>query len=84
MTVNTKLLVNLENYRETKAVQQAMPQLNDGEVLTAIDKFGLTANNVSHAVSGDAIGYWQYYPSNDAPWGTVPVWGCASVKQTTA
>lgn len=82
MTKNTKLLVNRKNYRETKAVKQTMPQLEDGEVLTAIDKFALTANNVSYAVSGDTIGYWEYYPSDDAPWGTVPVWGCASVIES--
>jgi hypothetical protein len=81
MTVSTKLLVNRKNYRETEAVEQTLPQLEEGEVLTAIDKFGLTANNVSYAVSGDTIGYWQYYPSNDAVWGTVPVWGCASVGE---
>jgi hypothetical protein len=82
MTLNTKLLVNRKNYRESKAVEQTLPQLEQGQVLTAIDKFGLTANNVSYAVSGDAIGYWHYYPSNDADWGTVPVWGCASVIES--
>jgi len=39
------------------------------------------ANNVSYALSGDAIGYWNFYPA-EAPWGKVPVWGCASVVES--
>ena len=30
-----------------------------------IEKFGLTSNNVSYAVSGDVIGYWGFYPAED-------------------
>jgi hypothetical protein len=30
-----------------------------------IEKFGLTANNVSYAITGDSIGYWGYFPADD-------------------
>ena len=77
----TELWVDRQDYRNTKIVQNETPVLKEGEVLVAIDRFGLTANNVSYAVSGDMIGYWNFYPA-EAPWGKVPVWGCASVIES--
>ncbi|MCH1488632.1 MAG: DUF2855 family protein, partial [Pseudomonadales bacterium] len=62
MSQLTELWVDRTDIRITKIVHSAMPNLADGEVLVTIDKFGLTANNVSYAVSGDFIGYWKYYP----------------------
>jgi len=81
MTNTTELWVNRDQLRETKIVTGSPPQLNDGEVLVAMDKFGLTANNVSYALTGDMIGYWNYYPA-EAPWGKVTVWGCADVVES--
>jgi hypothetical protein len=62
-------------------VTRTLPELAAGEVLVAIDKFALTANNVSYAVSGDSIGYWGYYPAEEG-WGKVPVWGCGDVIES--
>ncbi|MFQ3201798.1 MAG: hypothetical protein ACI9SK_002533 [Zhongshania sp.] len=78
MTQCTELWVDRGNYRNTKIVTEASCPLKDGEILVAIDKFALTANNVSYALSGDMIGYWKFYPAADN-WGKVPVWGCANV-----
>jgi hypothetical protein len=39
----------------------------------------LTANNVTYAVFGDAMLYWQFFPA-EAGWGRVPVWGFADVE----
>ncbi|HEB28309.1 MAG TPA: DUF2855 family protein [Porticoccus sp.] len=82
MTQCTELWVDRGQLRNTKVVSTELAELNEGEVLVAIDKFGLTANNVSYAVSGDAIGYWRFYPAQDE-WGKVPVWGCANVIAST-
>lgn len=82
MTLCTTLWVNRSDYRQTQRVDETLSVIQDGEVLVAIDKFGLTANNVSYAVSGDMIGYWGYYPTGDSTWGIVPVWGCASVVES--
>ena len=81
MTQGTELWVDRENLRNTRVVRSALPELAPGEVRVAVDKFGLTANNVSYAVSGDSIGYWGYYPATGA-WGKVPVWGCANVVES--
>lgn len=80
-----ELLVDRDNYRNTKIVEKDSRPLADGEVRVAVDKYGLTANNVSYAVSGDMIGYWNYYPveSDDAVnWGKVPVWGMADIVES--
>jgi hypothetical protein len=76
-----EIWANKNNLRETKIVHIGLAPLNDGEARVAIDKFALTANNVSYAVSGDQIGYWKYYPAPD-PWGKVPVWGFGDVIES--
>lgn len=56
--------------------------LADGEVLIAIDKFALTANNITYGVAGDTIGYWQFFPAHDPDGqglGCIPVWGFGDV-----
>ena len=47
----------------------------------AIDRFALTANNVSYAVAGDTLGYWRFFPA-DPGWGLVPVWGFAGYSDS--
>jgi len=53
----------------------------DGEVVLEIERFALTANNVTYAVGGEAWGYWKFFPAAEG-WGRVPVWGFARVAQT--
>ncbi|MGX9460525.1 DUF2855 family protein [Shewanella sp. A14] len=57
--------------------------LEENEVLLRINKFALTANNISYGISGDALGYWRFFPSQDvaeqALWGRLPVMGFADV-----
>nr|WP_246864499.1 DUF2855 family protein [Spongiibacter thalassae] len=73
--------VDRSNFRKTKIVNVPLRALDAGEITVAIDKFGLTANNVSYAVSGDFIGYWKFYPATDN-WGKVTVWGCGNVIES--
>jgi hypothetical protein len=81
MTRCTEFWVDRNDYRNTRIVSRDLPATGEGEVLVAIDRFGLTSNNVSYAVSGDMIGYWGYYPA-EGSWGKVPVWGCANVVES--
>ena len=55
------------------------PTLADGQILLAVEKYALTANNITYAVVGDGFGYWNFFPTGDSDWGIVPVWGFASV-----
>jgi len=52
-----------------------------GEVVVKIDRFALTANNVTYAAVGDMFSYWDYFPAADG-WGRVPVWGYADVVKS--
>ena len=75
----TELWVDRSDYRHTQVVRGEIPQPGEGEILVAIDKFAMTANNVTYAASGDLFGYWQFYPTGEDPWGKVTVWGIGEV-----
>ncbi len=55
------------------------PSLAEGQILLEVEKYALTANNITYAVVGDGFGYWNFFPTGDAEWGIVPVWGFAKV-----
>ena len=52
--------------------------LESDQVLFAIDRFALTANNISYCLAGDTLGYWQFFPTTDG-FGRVPAMGYANV-----
>ena len=59
--------------------------LGDGDILVKIDKFAYTANNITYAVAGDMLGYWQFFPPkgrNSEGYGVIPVWGFADVVKS--
>ena len=72
-----------DDLRQTTLVESDLPELSGGEVLLGVDRVGLTANNVTYAVLGDAMRYWAFFPPEPrglAPrWGLPPVWGFADV-----
>ena len=77
----SELWINRSDYRKTKPVTRPQAPLEDGQVRVAIDKFAITSNNVSYAISGDAIGYWRFFPAEDR-WGKVTVWGFGDVVES--
>ena len=48
-----------------------------------MDRFGLTANNITYLVMGEAMNYWDFFPAEE-PWGYMPVWGFADVVSSEA
>lgn len=74
-------LVRRDNLRECRSDPAPAPALRDGEALLAIEKFALTANNITYAVFGEAMQYWNFFPVREEQkgWGRVPVWGFATV-----
>jgi hypothetical protein len=52
--------------------------LADGELVLRVAALALTSNTLTYAVTGDALGYWQFYPAADG-WGRIPAWGFAEV-----
>lgn len=49
-----------------------------GEVQLRVERFGLTANNVTYGAFGDQLGYWQFFEAPQG-WGRIPAWGFATV-----
>lgn len=52
--------------------------LSDGSVLLKLDIFGLSTNNITYAVKGNEMGYWNFFPVDDAH-SQLPVWGYSTV-----
>lgn len=77
----TELHVQRAAFTEAIIATRPAPALAPGEILLRIDKFALTANNITYAVAGDTIGYWKFFPCPD-PHGIVPVWGFADVIES--
>ena len=72
------------NLRETEWTEVATPALANGDIRLAIDAFALTANNVTYAAfGGPPMNYWNFFPTGDAVLGRVPVWGFATVTDST-
>jgi hypothetical protein len=62
----------------------AQRPLAPGQVRLAVEAFSLTANNITYAAFGEAMKYWQFFPSGDAALGCLPVWGFATVSESRA
>ena len=74
-------LVDRTDLRRTRfapARHSADTSLEPGQILVRIDRFALTANNITYGAVGDMIGYWQFFPAEPG-WGRIPVWGFADV-----
>jgi hypothetical protein len=65
--------------RRTEFREVEPPPLEDGQARLAIESFALTANNITYAVFGEAMKYWDFFPGPDG-FGRVPVWGHARVE----
>lgn len=76
-------LVRRDDLRETRIAESEPPALVDGQALLKVDAFGLTANNITYAVFGEAMSYWDFFPAPEG-WGRVPMWGFADVAESDA
>lgn len=79
-----RILVDHRKITETTADDIAPRALAPGEARLTLESFALTANNVTYAASGFAIGYWHFFPTDVAGQGLVPVWGVAEVTESQA
>lgn len=46
-----------------------------------VENFAITANNVTYALVGEPMGYWNFFPASPQ-WGILPVWGNAIVESS--
>lgn len=75
--INT-LEVLKNDLSQSRLTQRECPDLQTGEILCRVDRFALTANNITYGVVGEKIGYWQFFPAGGG-FGVIPVWGFADV-----
>ncbi len=76
------LEVKKSDWKQTRFVEAPLPELAPGQVLFRVDRFALTANNVSYALAGDLLGYWRFFPCEEG-WGRIPVMGFADVIRSS-
>jgi hypothetical protein len=77
----TDFLVKRDDLRECRIAESEVAELGSGQARLRVDSFGLTANNITYAVFGERMSYWDFFPADDS-WGRVPMWGFAEVEQS--
>ncbi len=78
----TTLLVRQDNLASTRLLTADDTPLEGGQVRVRVESFALTANNITYAALGDMLNYWQFFPTGEAGWGIVPVWGFGTVTES--
>ena len=73
------LLVKRDDLRRCRVVDRTLVEPGQGQARLSVECFGLSSNNVTYAVMGDAMSYWDFFEAEDG-WGRVPVWGFATVS----
>jgi Protein of unknown function (DUF2855) len=77
----TDFVVARDDLQRCKTIETQLPDaatLAAEALLVRVDRFALTANNISYAVLGDELNYWQLFPA-PAGFGIIPVWGFGDV-----
>ncbi|HEY1832835.1 MAG TPA: DUF2855 family protein [Solirubrobacteraceae bacterium] len=74
-------LVNRDDLHECRLDDTPRPAIEDGQALLEVSHFGLTSNNITYAMFGVAMSYWDFFPAPDG-WGRVPTWGFATVVES--
>jgi hypothetical protein len=66
---------------ETRWRHEPQRALAEGQARLRVSLFSFTANNVTYALMGEGMGYWDFFPAAEG-WGIIPVWGFADVVET--
>jgi hypothetical protein len=78
---STSFIVARNDLQQCKFIETQLPDaasLPDEALLIKIDRFAFTANNITYAVLGDQLKYWQLFPAPEN-FGNIPVWGFGEV-----
>jgi hypothetical protein len=81
-TATTAFMVRKNQLAETRLQTSSHRPLGAGQVRLAIESFALTTNNITYAKFGDAMHYWEFFPTGEDGWGSIPVWGFARVIES--
>jgi hypothetical protein len=77
---STDFVVARNDLQQCKFIETQLPDaaLPDDALLIKVDRFAFTANNITYAVTGDQLKYWQLFPAPEN-FGNIPVWGFGEV-----
>jgi hypothetical protein len=76
-------LIAKDDVHECRFADVPPAELQPGQARLRVERFGLSANNITYAMFGEAMSYWKFFPSEDG-WGRMPVWGFAEVAESEA
>jgi len=75
--------VNKQAFHQWQYHTTTVPsELAEGQIVIAVDKFALTANNISYAVMGEQLGYWRFFPASNDELGRLPAMGYGVVVES--
>ena len=79
-----ELLFKRDAIEVTEVREVAAPELDEDEVELAVERVGLTMNNVTYARYGDVppMSFWNAFPAADPAWARLPVWGFVRVARS--
>jgi hypothetical protein len=78
---SSDFIVARDELARCKFIDTSIPStadLPDEALLVKIDRFAFTANNITYAMLGDQLKYWQLFPAPEG-FGNIPVWGFGEV-----
>jgi uncharacterized protein DUF2855 len=78
---STDFVVARNDLQQCKIIETQLPDtatLPGDALLVRVTRFALTANNITYAVLGDRLKYWQLFPA-PKDFGNIPVWGFGEV-----
>jgi hypothetical protein len=81
MNSSTDFVVARDDFTRCKFIETTIPSaadLPDEALLVKVERFAFTANNITYAMLGDELKYWQLFPA-PVGFGNIPVWGIGRV-----
>jgi hypothetical protein len=78
---STEFVVARNDLQQCKLIETRWPDaaaMPDDALLVKVISFAFTANNITYAVLGDQLKYWQLFPAPEG-FGNIPVWGFGEV-----
>ena len=81
MPTSVEFVVSRTDLADRRLIETPLPargELPEESLLVKVDRFAFTANNITYAMLGDSLKYWQLFPA-PAGLGIIPVWGFGEV-----
>lgn len=82
MTTTTRLFTDKKALNHTRIATGPLPRAGEGEAVLQLRRAAVTTNNITYAAFGDAMQYWNFFPTGEEGWGHMPVWGFADVVES--